>query len=161
VDYWQRDASSNAKSTQQTHLSNLRTAAHRLDHYDATLADADVNTLNDLLTDYDSGTHPDVADNGIVPDPHQSSLRNFYGHHGLVDDPSDIDCDSDYDGRELEALDLWIQDDVNAWLDATRNGNARGFRDRAMFALALATGQRIDAIRSLRIKHITRLCTFI
>jgi len=154
IGFWKRfDRGESARTTQETHLSNLRKAAERLD---GTLIEADADDLGRLMAEYKSGSHPDVKDSGLVPNPHQAVLRVFYRWHSdLGVNPEDIDINSDYSGRDLSPADLWTADDVDAWLDATRTGGNLGFRDRAWFTLALATGQRIDAIRSLRVKHIT------
>lgn len=161
VDFWTRyDRGESAVTTQETHLSNLRKAAERIRKSEAdadALADAGAGDLKELMAEYRSGSHPDVKDGGIVPSPHQGVLRVFYRWHAdLGVDPEEIELDSDYNGRELSPEDLWTAEEVDAWLDATRNGGTRGFRDRAMFALALATGQRIDAIRTLRLEHISK-----
>lgn len=155
IGFWRRyDRGENAESTQITHLSNLRTTAARIP---TSLTEATNMEIKRLMADYKSGAHEEVSDDGIVPNPHQSALRVFYRwHEDLGVNPDDIDIDSDYSGRELTADDIWTQDDVEAWLEASRTGETRAFRDRAIFALALATGQRIDAIASLRLKHISQ-----
>lgn len=167
ADYWLGwDRGESKQTTQISHLSNLRTAAKRIRtaRTDAdSLATAEPNDIKRLMAAYKSGTHPAVGDDGIIPNPHQSTLRTFYRWHTDLPLPQSaephedigdlIEIDSDYDGREFGPEDPWRQEDVDAWLAAT-HGSGEGFRDRAIFALALATGQRIDAIGSLRLKHI-------
>jgi integrase/recombinase XerD len=114
------------------------------------LADATLADLNETLDSMKGGTHPDVKDEGIGIGNYQATLRVFYRYHDhLGIDPEAIDIERS-EGRDLSPSDLLYQDEIDDLLHACFE-NAR---DRAFIALALATGQRLDAIRTLRLKHI-------
>lgn len=137
-----------AETTVKNHVFYLRKLACRMD---VNLADASLSDLEDTLKAMNTGTHPDVSDTGIGIGNYQGTARVFYRFHDHLDiDPRDIEIDRT-EGRDLSAEDLFFQDDVDGLLNACY-GNTR---DRAFLALALATGQRLDALRTLRRKHVT------
>lgn len=140
-------------STVIGHLGRLRRTARRSD---VPLVEMDVDQLDRLMSRLRSGDHPDVKDDGIGVGNTQAALRLFYRYHSRLGvDPRLIDLDGN-EGRDLSPEDLWYQADVDAVLEATRDGSSRGLRARAMIALALATGQRIDAVRTLRVGDVQR-----
>lgn len=98
-----------------------------------------------------SGQHPEVKNEGIHLKNYQNALRMFYGFHDDLNvTKSDIALDQP-EGRNLTPDDLLYAEEVDALLEACQRSN---IRDMAFVALALATGQRIDAIRTLRLKHV-------
>lgn len=134
-------------TTVRGHVGYLRTTAQR---GDTPLVDHNLSSITALLDSFRNGAHPDVKDGGIGVRNYQKALRVFYRFHDDlgIDDPMDIELD-EQQGRDLSPNDLLTQEDVDALLSHTPN-----LRDRAFLTLALATGQRLDAIRTLRIKHV-------
>ena len=113
----------------------------------------DAEEICNLLRRFQAGIHPDVKDEGVVVKNYVSSLRKFYRFHDnlAVSDERDIEVESDYSGRDLSPNDLLYVDEVDDLLQAARRRNVR---DMAAIAMMLATGQRIDAVRTLRLKHL-------
>lgn len=148
-EFMEYDVGENKPGTVASHLTSLRSVARRADFE---LTDADTDALLDLLRSFKSGTHPDVKDGGIIVNNYVSALRVFYRHHDLGIDHRDIEIDEDYNGRELSADDLLYKDEIDAFFEAAQRASVR---DLAFIALTLATGQRVDAVRTLRRKHVT------
>lgn len=138
-----------ADKTVKNHAFHLRKLAYRSD---TPLAEATLADLNGTLDAMKGGTHPDVKDEGIGVGNYQATLRVFYRYHeDLGVDGEKIDIERSR-GRDLSPSNLLYQEEVDKLLHACFE-NAR---DRAFIAMALATGQRLDAIRTLRLKHIER-----
>lgn len=136
-------------STARNHLVSLRKTAERSD---TPLVELDLRSLLKLLKNFQAGTHPDVKDGGIVVLNYVSALRKFYRYHDDLGVPDDeIEIEEDYNGRELRPEDLLYKDEVDALFQAAQRRNVR---DLAFIALVLATGQREDAVRTLRMKHV-------
>lgn len=148
-DFMDYDSSENKPGTVVNHMVKLRKVAGT----DVTLVDADTDELVDTLQRFKSGAHPAVKDDGVLIGNYVSALRKFYQYHpDLNVDGDTFDVAEDYDGRELSASDLLYKGEVDDYLTAARR---RSIRDVAMVALLLATGQRVDAIRTLRWEHVT------
>lgn len=145
-DFIKWDQRTNKLTTVRGHFTVLRTAARRSD---VPLLESTEDDLSHLLSSMRSGTHPDVKDEGIGVSNYQKAFRVFYRFHDLGIEPDDIKIDKEQ-GRQLQPDDLLFQDDVDCILE-----NCNGLRDRALVTLALATGQRVDAIRTLRRRHVT------
>jgi integrase len=146
-EFLEHDQGKNKLTTVRGHATNLRTAARRAD---VPLMESNEEDLNDLLSTMRSGAHPDVKDEGIGVSNYQKVFRVFYRYHSEVGiTPEDIEIDKE-EGRQVRPPDLLTQEDVDALLS-----NCFDIRDRALITMALATGQRIDAIRTLRNKHVT------
>jgi len=135
-------------------LNTLENRANSLckvsERSDTPLSEHDLNSLRRLLARFKSGAHPDVKDDGIGLSNYQKALRKFYRLHDdlAIEDEMAIDIDHS-EGKDLQPEDLLFRDDVDDILQQNRD-----LRDRALFALMLATGQRNDAVRTLRIKHV-------
>ena len=137
-----------ADGTIRNHMLQCRKTAQRANK---PLLDMTNDDLDDLFAAMKSGRHPDVKENGITVRGYQSSLRVFYKYHDDTPvDPEEIELDS-VEGRQLSADDLLFEDEVEELLNACRRQNPR---DLAMIALMLATGQRLDAVRTLRLKDV-------
>lgn len=137
-----------ANTTLQNRTQTLYKTA---DRGETPLVEHDTDSLERLLADFKSGRHPDVKDGGIGVSNYQKALRVFYRRHNdLGITPEDIEIDKS-GGRDLEPEDLLYRDEVDDIFSQTRD-----LRDRALFALMLATGQRNDAVRTLRIKHVEK-----
>lgn len=143
--------------TVRNHIRNLRLWAIRCD---AGLIEASEDDITACLESMRTGTHPDVKDGGINVGNYQTALRVFYRFH----DSTDIDPDSHnsqrdplkiepHEGRQLDPADLLYRADVDALLSACSRSSPR---DAMFVAIGLATGQRIDALRTLRLKHVMR-----
>jgi integrase len=111
----------------------------------------DPGPVLELIDSYASGKHDDVKDDGINVDIYQTAYRVYVKYYDTLGiDPETIEI-TQYDGRNLTPDDLFYKEEVDEFLTACIGHP----RDQAFVALALATGQRIDALRTLRLKHIT------
>lgn len=136
-----------AETTVGNHAFCLRKMSYRSS---VPLCEATVGDLSDCLDAMKGGTHPDVKDKGIGVSNYQGTLRVFYRYHDQLGiDPDDIEIER-AEGRQLKPSDLLYRDEVDDLLHACFENT----RDRAFIAVSLATGQRLDAIRTLRMKHI-------
>lgn len=135
-------------STIRNHILQSRKTAERAGK---PLLDMTNDDLDELFKAMRSGTHPDVKDGGIKVRGYQGTLRVFYRYHDTAVNPDEIELEA-AEGRDLTVDDLLFEDEVEALLQAAQRAN---IRDMALIALALATGQRIDAFRTLRLKHVT------
>jgi len=143
----EHDRGENKLTTVRGHFTVLRTAARRTN---IPLVESSEDDLSELLSLMRSGAHPDVKDSGIGVSNYQKAFRVFYRYHSnLGIDPEEIEIDKER-GRQIRPNDLLTQEDIDALLT-----NCYGLRDRALLAMGLATGQRIDALRTLRNKHVT------
>jgi integrase/recombinase XerD len=134
-------------ATVESHLFHLRKVAEGMD---TPLVDADLTDVLEVLNQFREGHHPEVKDDGIGVTNHQKALRVFYRYREDSDiSPDDVEID-DYDGRDLSPDDLLFQEDVDALLKACYDDP----RMRAYIAVALATGLRSDALRTLRLRHV-------
>lgn len=117
---------------------------------DVPLVEHDAESAADLVGTFASGRHPDVKEGGLKDvSNYQKGLRVFYDYHDdLGVNKNKIEIQKT-DGKDLQPEDLLFRDEVDAILSQNRD-----LKDRAMFALMLATGQRNDAVRTLRIKHV-------
>jgi integrase/recombinase XerD len=138
-----------ADSTVRNHMMQARVTAERAD---IPLLDMTNSDLEELLSSMRSGAHPDVKDGGIVVRGYQATYRVFYRYHDSATavDWDDIELDPST-SRDLTVEDLLYESDVDGLLKAARRAN---IRDMAFIGLALATGQRVDAVRTLRLKHV-------
>lgn len=151
------DEGKHTENTVANHLQHIRRLAERTD---TPLTELSEKGANDLLQQHQSGSHPDVKDSGVVTTNYITALRAFYKFHRDLDVNSrniGIDevtgerMDKDYSGRDLTAEDMLYKDEVDDLLAAAARAS---IRDEALIALMLATGQRIDAIRTLRLGNI-------
>jgi integrase/recombinase XerD len=135
-------------STVRSHVYKLSTYAERTD---TALMDQSTDDIVASLKAMQGGTHPGVKDDGIIVKNYVSALRKFHRYHDSAVDDADIEVDEDYGGRELKPSDMLYKDEVDDLLHAARRASVR---DEALIALALATEQRVDAIRTLRLRHV-------
>ena len=133
-------------STMMMWTYNLMTFGRRLNLTEA--------TVDDLKNEFQSmldGSHPQVKAEGLAKSTiinYQSSLRRFYQYHDFGIDPEAIPLFSQ-DEPKIDPNDILDKDEIEKIRDAIDNP-----RDRAVFELLLNTGQRREAIRTLRIKDI-------
>jgi integrase/recombinase XerD len=134
------------------HVRSLMNSADRSDCAISEMGDAE--EVNNLLKSFRDGIHPDVKNEGIVVKNYVSAFRKFYRYHSeLGIEDRLIEVDEDYGGREMNADDLLYKDEVDELLSAARR---RSIRDVAMISIMLATGQRLDAVRTLRLKNVKK-----
>lgn len=128
---------------------SLKRIAERLD---VPLTEADADSINQLMTDMRSGTHPDVKDSGLANNSirnYQGCVRRFYRYHTDLDvDPNDIALISG-DDTHVDDRDMLTKEEIDTIREAATHP-----RDLAIFDLLIYTGQRNTAIRSLRIRDI-------
>lgn len=136
-----------AKSSLCQYANRLRVLSQRADK---PIVELTPDELDELLTSIGDGSHPDVKDEGLVLQGYQTALRKLVE---AVDTPytkEDIGLDKSQ-GRDLSPDDLLTQDEVDALLEAC----GMDVRYKALITWALASGQRIDAIRTVRLKHLS------
>lgn len=153
---WKR-ADGAANSSLHQYVSNLLTIADRADRG---LLEMTEDQLRDLFISFANGTHPDVKDEGINLQSYQIAMRNFVKVHDTdySDLPQKLDDGyemhpltiTDVPERDLSPEDLLYQEDIDALLDAC----GMDVRYKAMIAWGLASGQRLDALRTVRVGDI-------
>lgn len=143
--------------TVRNHVRNLRLWAIRCE---SGLVEATEDDITACLESMRSGTHPDVKEEGINIGNYQTALRVFYRFHdSTAIDPDSHNSHGDplkiepHEGRQLDPDDLLYQADVDALLSTCSQSS---YREAMFVAVGLATGQRIDALRTLRLRHVTR-----
>lgn len=115
------------------------------------LIDADANGLKRDLQAMKDGEYPHVKDEGIQKSTirnYQVALRRFYRYHDFEVAPDDIPLFS-VTGSPIDPNDMLTKEEIQHAQDAAGNP-----RDRALFDLLLYTGQRREAIRTLRMKDV-------
>lgn len=155
---WKR-ADGAALSSLRQYMSNLIVVAKRADK---SLLEISETELRDLFISFANGTHPDVKDEGVNLQAYQIAMRNFVKLHdtpysdlphkhdeGFEMHPLTID---DVPGRDIQPEDLLYQEDIDALLDAC----GMDVRYKALIAWGLASGQRLDALRTVRVKDVQR-----
>lgn len=140
------DAIDRADSTKFQYCSRLRTLSKRAE---IPIAEHTQQEMQDLMDSMATGNHPDVKDEGVKVTNWKIALQKLDGYELLAFDPSEIEVSDDL-GRDLSPEDLLTQDDVDALLDSC----GPDLRMKALIAWGLATGQRLDAIRTVKLKHI-------
>lgn len=115
------------------------------------LVTATVDGLKRDIQKMHDGTHPTVQDEGITKGTlrsYQAALRKFYGYHDFGIDPDEIPI-FDKSTSPVDPNDMLTRGEIQEAREAVGNP-----RDRALFDLLLYTGQRREAIRTLRLKDI-------
>ncbi|GAA0214749.1 tyrosine-type recombinase/integrase [Halobaculum roseum] len=112
-------------------------------------------TAEDLKHDIQSmhdGGHPLVKDEGIQKSTlrsYQAALRKFYGYHtDLNVEPGEIPM-FDQKDPQVDPSDMLTKEEIHEAREAADNP-----RDKLIFQLLLYTGQRREAIRTLRLKDV-------
>ncbi|MCU4718888.1 tyrosine-type recombinase/integrase [Halapricum hydrolyticum] len=117
---------------------------------DLTTATAD--ELKRDIQDMHDGSHPQVKDGGIQKSTlrsYQAALRKFYTYHdGFEVDPDDIPM-FDQEASPVDPNDMLTKEEIQEAREAAGNP-----RDRLIFDLLLYTGQRREALRTLRLKDV-------
>lgn len=111
-------------------------------------------TATDLKQDIQAmhdGSHPTVKDSGIQKSTlrsYQGALRKFYGYHDFEVDPDDIPM-FDQAESHVNPSDMLTKEEIQEARQACGNP-----RDRLIFQLLLYTGQRREALRTLRLRDV-------
>lgn len=145
------DGKTKAYSTLRNYGQGLRRVAGDLD---MPLSEATSRDFNLLMDDFKSGQAPSVKDSGLSQNTvrtYQGPIRRFlkYYHEWGVDE-GEISLEPP-DDPAVDTRDMFTKEEVQALRDEARN---RGTRDACLVDLLLYTGQRKDAIMSLRLKDV-------
>lgn len=138
--------SSREASTLTAWCYTLMTFGRRLD-----LTEATPEQLKTEFQKMVDGSHPQVKDEGLAKSTvinYQASARNFYRYHDFGVEPEEIPIFSQ-ESTPVDPEDMLDRDEIQQVRDAIGNP-----RNRAIFELLLNTGQRREAIRTLRLKDI-------
>lgn len=128
-------------------LYRLMTLARERDLVTATAEDLkqDIQAMND-------GTHPQVKAQGLQKTTlrsYQAALRRFYRYHdGYGVEPKALPLFKN-DETGIDPNDMLTKEEIGAVRKAAGNP-----RDRVIFELLIYTGQRREALRTLRLKDI-------
>jgi integrase len=115
------------------------------------LTEASAHDLKSDIQEMHDGTHPLVQNKGIQKSTlrsYQAALRKFYGYHDFDVVPSDIPLFKKKDSH-VDPSDMLTKEEIQEAREAAGNP-----RDRLIFELLLYTGQRREAIRTLRLKDV-------
>lgn len=115
------------------------------------LTDATADDLNHDVQRMHNGDHPTVKDSGIKKSTlqsYQAALRKFYGYHDFGVDPQDIMIFSQ-EQSPIDPNDMLTREEIQEAREKANNP-----RDRVIFDLLLYTGQRREALRTLRLKDV-------
>lgn len=118
---------------------------------DRNLTEATAEQLNRDVQRMHDGSHPSVNDSGIKKSTlrsYQAALRKFYGYHDFSASPDDIPL-FDQEDSHVDPNDMLTKEEIQEAREAARNP-----RDRLIFDLLLYTGQRREALRTLRLKDV-------
>lgn len=115
------------------------------------LTTASVEDLRRDIQAMYNGSHPAVKDEGLTKGTlraYQAALRKFYGYHDFGIEPSDIPL-FDKEDTSVDPNDMLTKREIEKARKAAGNP-----RDKLIFDLLLYTGQRREALRTLRIKDV-------
>lgn len=125
----------------EAYLQCLRLSAERgLD-----LLDTNADSINDFF----DGEHDDRGLSKTTLARYQSAARAFYRYYDLGVDPDAIRVFSERSPPKHDERDMFEAEEVDALRDACDRP-----RDRAFLEMLIYTGQRITAIRTLRVKDV-------
>lgn len=115
------------------------------------LTTATAEELNHEVERMHSGEYPTVKESGIKKSTlqsYQAALRKFYGYHDFGVDPNEIPIFSQ-EKSPIDPHDMLEKEEIQEAREAAGNP-----RDRAIFDILLYTGQRREAVRTLRLKDV-------
>jgi len=131
----------------------LRSWLYRLMQFarERDLTEATVHELKTDIQHMHDGSFPLVQDDGIKKSTlrsYQAALRRFYGYHDFGIAPAEIPMVDQADSH-VDPSDMLSKEEIQEGREAADNP-----RDRLIFDLLLYTGQRREAIRTLRLKDV-------
>lgn len=136
-----------AMSTLRTYVNDLGRIAKQTE-----LATASGDDINNVMQSFLSGRAEGVKDSGLAKSTtrtYQMVAKSFYGYHDQLDcDPGAITGLTEQTSP-IDPDDMLSRDEIQALRDAAKHP-----RNRAVIDLFLYTGQRVTAIRTLKIKHV-------
>lgn len=115
------------------------------------LTNTSLMELKQGIQDMHDGSHPAVKDDGLTKGTlraYQAALRKFYGYHDFDIDPDEIPL-FDKKDTSVDPNDMLTKREIQKARKAAGNP-----RDKLIFDLLLYTGQRREALRTLRIKDV-------
>ena len=115
------------------------------------LTEVDVDRLKRDLQQMHDGSYPHVKEEGIKKSTlrnYQVAIRRFYRHHDFGIDHNEIPLFQKTESP-VDPNDMLTKEEIQEARSAAKNP-----RDRAIFELLLYTGQRREAIRTLRLKDV-------
>lgn len=115
------------------------------------LTNTSLMELKQDIQDMHDGSHPAVKDDGLTKGTlraYQAALRKFYGYHDFDIDPDEIPL-FDKKDTSVDPNDMLTKREIQKARKAAGNP-----RDKLIFDLLLYTGQRREALRTLRIKDV-------
>ncbi|SIR95664.1 tyrosine-type recombinase/integrase [Natronorubrum daqingense] len=115
------------------------------------LTEATADGINRDVQDMHSGKHPHVQDKGLKKGTlraYQAAVRRFYQYHDFEVDPNDIPL-FDKEETSVDPNDMLTKEEIHEARDAIDNP-----RDLLIYDLLIYTGQRREALRTLRIKDV-------
>lgn len=115
------------------------------------LTNTSLDELKQDIQDMYDGSHPAVKDDGLTKGTlrsYQAALRKFYRYHDFGIDPDEIPL---FDKLEtsVDPNDMLTKREIQRGRKAAGNP-----RDKLIFDLLLYTGQRREALRTLRLKDV-------
>ncbi len=133
--------------------STLMSWLYRLTQFafESNLTEATADEINRQVQQMHDGGHPRVKDDGIQKSTlraYQAALRKFYNYHDFQIEPSEIPMFSQKD-TSVNPEDMLTKEEIQEVREAADNP-----RDRLIFELLLYTGQRREALRTLRLKDV-------
>lgn len=120
--------------------------------YERDLTSVEADDLNRDVEDMLDGAHSAVQDSGIKKTTlrsYQAALRRFYRYHDFGVEPGEIPMYSQKENG-LDPTDTLTREEIDTARKAIGNP-----RDRLIFELLLNTGQRREALRTLRVKDVS------
>lgn len=115
------------------------------------LTTATAEKLNRDVQAMHDGEHPQVSDEGIQKGTlrsYQAALRRFYKYHDYGVDPEDIPL-FDQKDSPVDPSDMLTKEEIH-----DIRGEIDNIRDQLIFDLLVFTGQRREALRTLRLKDV-------
>ncbi|RQG89175.1 integrase [Natrarchaeobius halalkaliphilus] len=115
------------------------------------LTESEADDINRDVQKMHSGDHPHVQDKGLKKGTlraYQAAVRKFYGFYDFGVDPNDIPL-FDKEETSVEPNDMLTKDEIHEAREVIDNP-----RDLLVYDLLLYTGQRREALRTIRIKDV-------
>ena len=115
------------------------------------LTEATADEINRDVQKMHSGQHPHVQDKGLKKGTlraYQAAVRKFYSYHDFGIDPDDIPL-FDKEETSVDPNDMLTKEEIHEAREVIDNP-----RDLLIYDLLIYTGQRREALRTLRIKDV-------
>lgn len=143
------DGEHRAPLTLRNYASRLRRLA-KMDVQDP-IADAPTEELNRRMREIEMGTAEFVKDGGVTKNSirsYQTALRTLLKFDWTNAEQEEITMYAPQD-TSVDSEDMYTKEEIQALREATNNP-----RNRALLEMLICTGQRIGALKSLKVKDI-------